>query len=187
MKVIFLDIDGVLNSTRSFIANHPRFGQNPWKTVDERNIATIDPIAVKLVNEVAHRCDAEIVVSSTHRKWFFVQTQTMQLGRHLDLPQLVEYMHNLGIEKDVIDATPILSSEGRVRGDEIALWLSKNPQVEKYVILDDDSDMLDNQLNNFVHTDNFNGFSFYDFKQAVLILGAKNEDENLSLTVPVRE
>lgn len=187
MKVIFLDIDGVLNSARSFIANHPRSDQNPWKTVDERNIATIDPIAVKLVNEVVYRCDAEIVVSSTHRKWFYVQIENMKLGSKLDLPQLIEYMRNLGIEKDVIDATPVLSSEGKTRGDEIALWLSKNLQVEKYVILDDDSDMLENQLNNFVHTDNFNGFSFNDFKRAVSILGTKNEDENLSLTVPTRK
>ena len=38
------------------------------------------------------------------------------------------------------------------RGLEIAEWLHRNP-TEKYAILDDDSDMLDNQLKHFFQTD----------------------------------
>lgn len=37
------------------------------------------------------------------------------------------------------------------RGHEIKNWLEKNP-VDNYVILDDDEDMLEEQLNNFVLT-----------------------------------
>lgn len=172
MKVIFLDIDGVLNSARSFIANHPRDNKSHWKTVDERNIATIDPIAVKMINEIAFRCNAEIVVSSTHRKWFYLSSGNMQLGPVVDLPSLIDYMHNIGIEKDVIDATPVLSGEGRCRGDEIALWLSKHPEVNNYVIIDDDCDMTQEQVEyHFVRTDNYNGLMFENFEKAILILG----------------
>ena len=183
MKVIFLDIDGVLNSARSFIANHPR-GLPTWKTMDERNIATIDPIAVKLVNELAHRLEAEIVVSSSHRKWFYMRSYSYEIGPTLDRPALITYMHGLGIEKEVIDATPVLSGEGRIRGDEIALWLSKNSGVEKYVILDDDGDMLPIQKEkHFVQTDNYNGFMFEDYQKAELILG---QNETTNIFVPSR-
>lgn len=48
----------------------------------------------------------------------------------------------------VIDVTPIMNTP---RGEEIAEWLRENP-VDRYVILDDDSDMLPEQMNNFVHT-----------------------------------
>lgn len=178
MKVIFLDIDGVLNSARSFIANHPRDNVSPWKTVDERNIATIDPIAVKMINEIAYRCEAEIVVSSSHRKWFYVSSGNMQLGPVVDLPSLIDYMRNLGIEKDVIDATPVL--HGKFRGDEIATWLSNHPEVTKYVILDDDSDMTDEQLEkHFVKTDSYDGFLFANYEKTVSILGLKENEKDI--------
>ena len=32
------------------------------------------------------------------------------------------------------------------------MWLDRNPDVENYVILDDDNDMLDSQISNFVKT-----------------------------------
>ena len=170
MKVIFLDIDGVLNSARSFIANHPRDNKAPWKTVDERNIATIDPIAVKMVNEIVYRCNAEIVVSSSHRKWFYVSSKDLRLSPILDLPSLVDYINKLGIEKSVIDATPVLSSEGRCRGDEIFLWLSNHQEVTNYVILDDDCDFLESQMNNFVRTDYMNGLTFENYQRVFSIL-----------------
>lgn len=60
---------------------------------------------------------------------------------------------------EVIDITPYCariqvdeSYESVERGYEIEEWLNKHPEVENYVILDDDDDMLDSQLNNFVRT-----------------------------------
>lgn len=51
---------------------------------------------------------------------------------------------------------PMLDSLG-VRGHEIQAWLDKHPEVEKYAILDDDSDMLPEQMPNFFKTTFQNG------------------------------
>ena len=58
------------------------------------------------------------------------------------------------VEKKIVpifDITPDLD-EG-IRGDEIQEWLDEHPEVEKYAILDDDGDMLDEQMDNFFETD----------------------------------
>jgi hypothetical protein len=38
------------------------------------------------------------------------------------------------------------------RGSEIAEWLSRHPEVDRYAIVDDDSDMLPEQVPFFVQT-----------------------------------
>lgn len=57
------------------------------------------------------------------------------------------------IERCVVklkDTTPN-SKSGR-RGEEIATWLAAHPEVTRYAILDDDSDMLPEQMPNFFRT-----------------------------------
>jgi len=52
---------------------------------------------------------------------------------------------------DFIDCTPSLPGM-TVRGDEIKAWLDAHPEVEKYAIVDDDSDMLPEQMPNLFQT-----------------------------------
>lgn len=60
--------------------------------------------------------------------------------------------------------------DGVVRGDEIKSYMSEHSEVENYVILDDDSDMCDYQLFNFVQTDPYEGITERDAKICVDIL-----------------
>jgi hypothetical protein len=58
---------------------------------------------------------------------------------------------------EVIGITPNLTygrgfSDHTPRGVEIQQWLDEHPDVTNYVILDDDSDMLEHQMKNFVVT-----------------------------------
>jgi hypothetical protein len=46
-----------------------------------------------------------------------------------------------------------------LRGEEIQEWLDKHPEVEDYAILDDDSDMMDHQFDKFHHCDSYFGMS----------------------------
>jgi hypothetical protein len=65
---------------------------------------------------------------------------------------------------EVIDITPDcndLFNEGSFewldqieRGHEVEYWLDEHPEVEKYVIFDDDNDFLPHQRGNFVRTGN---------------------------------
>lgn len=155
-KYIFLDFDGVLNSWRSDIANHG-VQSNPEQMIEAFNVIDpkFDPIAVHLVRRLVEETRAKIVVSSSWRKLNTIEG-------------LVKSFTYYGWDAPIIGMTPNLRVQ---RGYEIEDWLKTNAQPEdKYVILDDGTDMLASQGINFVNTDPRNGFSYDDFHQALKIL-----------------
>jgi hypothetical protein len=166
MKVIFLDIDGVLNHENWFkkrmtIKND--FNSKEWN--DHYPFYEFDPESVKQLNKIIDKTGAKVVISSTWRH-----------GRTIE--QLQEILDRVGFVGEVIDTTPSLNVRiGKdpagytiPRGCEIDWWLktkkfqrinwSKEKQLEfleksevkNYIILDDDSDMLYGQREHFVKT-----------------------------------
>lgn len=123
----------------------------------------IDPIAIRLLNRVTNATGAKYVISSSHRK--HVQS----------LEQLKKYFAGFGLTGEVIGSTPI--SDNGHRGTEIQEYFGKATipgEVTHYVIIDDDSDMLDYQKKfNFVHTSNQEGYSYENYKQTMNILSSK--------------
>lgn len=150
MKVIFLDIDGVLLSHRSVVA----FGRWPNDLTPD-DVAKFDPIALALLRNFCAASGAKIVLSSTWR----ILHAWQKVGDKLDLP--------------LIDATPRMLGP---RGREIAAWLSGHPEVERYAIIDDDSDMLPEQLPFFVHCDGRNGFTWPEFEKMCAIFSINPHD-----------
>lgn len=144
MKVIFLDIDGVICSIRSAVAG----GGYPWR-LKEEDIELFDGVAVKLIQKVCQKTDSKIVLSSVWR----LHHDFNLIGEKLCLP--------------IIDKTPNKASA--MRGEEIAIWLKEN-QVDKYVIVDDDSDMLVEQFSFFVKVDSRNGLSYENYERILDIL-----------------
>jgi hypothetical protein len=62
-----------------------------------------------------------------------------------------------------------------LRGEEIADWMrSRSGSISRYVILDDDSDMLPEQQANFVRTDERHGLTDADAERAIAILNGEN-------------
>lgn len=133
MKVIFLDIDGVLNSHRSAVA----FGGMPFDVHAHRG--RFDEIAIRLIGGIAEVSGAQIVLSSSWRN----DTNWEQIGPALGLA--------------IVDRTPSMLGP---RGREIAAWLAAHPEVTAYAIVDDDGDMLPEQRPYFVHTDMAEGFTW---------------------------
>lgn len=150
MKVVFLDIDGVLNSHRSCVA----YGGYPM-AVTGRDLAMFDEVAVRLVAGIVKAAGAKVVLSSTWRK---------DADWHLIGPAL-------GME--IIDRTPVRM--GR-RGEEIAAWLAEHPEVECYAIVDDDSDMLPEQQPFFVHTLHADGLSWANAAHLASLMGVSISD-----------
>ncbi|MCG3177340.1 MAG: hypothetical protein MOGMAGMI_02312 [Candidatus Omnitrophica bacterium] len=154
MKVLFLDIDGVLNSKRSAVA----FNKFPWDVKPE-DIPLFDLVAVALIRKVCKETHAKIVLSSTWRHTVGWE----RVGQALDLP--------------IIDATPT-KINGK-RGHEIEMWLerqcTRHPELQTtgitYAIVDDDSDMLEAQRPFFVQTDGENGLTLANYDALVKILG----------------
>lgn len=71
------------------------------------------------------------------------------------------------------DITPYMRS--RHRGSEIQEWLDKQTEPYRYVIFDDDTDMLDSQLPYFIQSDWLKwGLSDEDVEQAIHILNDTN-------------
>jgi HAD domain in Swiss Army Knife RNA repair proteins len=127
MKILFLDFDGVLNSTEF------------CRRVSQPGIIGLDRLAILKVNEIIRRTDCKIVVSSVHR-----------YGK--TVPELQRRLSRLGlVSKTIIDKTPE-PRDGRERGLEIQEWLDFgrwayaarvkiSPEIKSFVILDDDQDM----------------------------------------------
>jgi hypothetical protein len=122
-------------------------------------ITTMDPVAVRLLHKIVDRSKAKIVVSSTWRLWEDWETCIWGCLRQGGWPSEGQY--------PIIGRTPRLNNVPR--GLEIQTWLNDHPEVESYIILDDDSDMLEEQKPFFVHT-NFNvGLGADEWKQIAKI------------------
>ncbi len=83
--------------------------------------------AVAHLNMITEATGAKLVISSS---WRIGSRRKNQLPLHFKLE---------GVRGEVIGMTPSLDGS---RGSEIQAWLDENP-VEKFVIIDDDSDMDD--------------------------------------------
>lgn len=145
-RIIFLDIDGVLNSTRTCIAT----GGYPGEELEAKDLTRFDWIAIGLLRRLCESSGIQIVLSSSWR----IIVDIKKLGDALGLP--------------IIDKTPVLASS---RGNEIARWLNEHPEVEQWAIIDDDSDMLDSQRSRFVRTDGHEGYSWVNHLELCDIFG----------------
>ena len=122
IKVIMLDVDGVLNSGEYIHRLDGAFD-------DPKN--QMDPQAVSLFNKITDATGAKVVISSTWRLAFFKSAYPLR--------QLQCCMESYKLTGEVIDYTPQLNS----RGQEIQAWLQYRRDIEKFIIIDDDSDMGD--------------------------------------------
>ena len=149
MKVIFLDIDGVLNSIQQCIG----WGQDAY------NYVGLNKTGIRLLKKLVELTNSKIVISSTWR----------YDGKEMIEGALAAHgWEHIRLYKIIIDVTPDLAMW---RGKEIQDWLGRHPKVTDYVILDDDSDMLPEQMDHFVNTDGMIGFTIYDMVKAAEILG----------------
>lgn len=156
MKVIFLDIDGVLATWASL-----------KRQIELDGMYGFQKECVDNMNELIEKSGAEIVLSST---W-----------RFKGLDWFNPFAKKQGLCKECIDVTGHNTgkTEGGfytagTRGSEIKEWLSKHPEVDSFVIIDDDSDM-DNLKDHLVlvKPGMEKGFQKKDIEKALYILGEK--------------
>ena len=160
MKVIFLDIDGVLNSDEYL---------DKVKNSDIQGIERdVDVEKVKLLKRAIDETGARVVLSSS---WRYTRN-----ARYLK-----ELLANYGIR---VDSTPYIRDE---RGLEIKKWLSENQGVEDFIILDDEIfDSFDEELiKKLVKVSNGNGRSLgegllpKDVDEIIERLGRKKVKEEI--------
>lgn len=144
-NILFLDIDGVLNSELWF-----RKRSKSNDTRRDHDLSMIDPDAVEYLNDFVTKTECRVILSSTWR-------------RNTPLDEMTSLLKEKGFEHEVTGATPAFNDPHSVRGNEIRAWLKNNisndSDFNRYVIFDDSSDMLLWQKDNFFRTDPFTGLT----------------------------
>ncbi len=114
MKVIFLDVDGVMNST-----------DNEW----------LDLKCVDNLYTIVSQTDAKVVISSSWRDGWHKEPEL----KHLDSAEMADLeaaMQELGME--IYDKTrPQLSGVMDFRGNQIKDYIEGHENIEQFVIIDD--------------------------------------------------
>lgn len=130
MKIIFLDIDGVLNS-------HIYDGERDWKVLSD-----IDETRLPLVKKLVDETGAKIVLSSSWRSHWSVDPQLCDD----DGVYINKTFEKYGLE--IFDKTPEFDRYVE-RHDEIKSYLAdRGEKIESFVIIDD-SPFGWNELNDF--------------------------------------
>lgn len=157
MKVIFLDIDGVLNTVASSIYTNKHY--------PDVHFHWLDPMKMMYLNDIIKDVPGvQFVISSTWRKGDPEESKA----------HILEMFKIAGFEGELHEdwKTTVIWGEidGRraIRGDEIHEWLSRHPEVTHYVCIDDDGDFHDDQP--LIQTDTYEGLSFRDSQMVTFIL-----------------
>jgi hypothetical protein len=178
MKVIFLDIDGVMNCQEEMLA---MLEQNPKNRSD---ITLPSPAKCKLLKQLVDETDAEIVLSSSWRLSLSAIQKVIDVFRPYGLrldgftQEGVPQTRFKGtIYEDVKPNYTHDCYEGICiddRGAEVAYWLIKHPEVTNFVILDDESsDIIEWFPDSLVKTDLLNGLTEEKVLECIKILGGK--------------
>ena len=152
MKVVFLDYDGVVNTPMwdregHIDYNHPSNGKvNNYQ-------------AIMWLNELLCKTGASIVVTST---WRFCchKDKTYQ-----------DCLYNAGLKEKykILGCTPVFGYPMR-RKDEIEQYLNDHPEIDNFVILDDEY-VYDGHL---VQCDPYYGFGYRECIRAIEILNGNS-------------
>jgi hypothetical protein len=161
MKVIFLDIDGVLATRGSISAWHTRMTEitRSGSTEDlalEMDIrmapggkaGELDQACVDLFLRLLEQTGACVVLSSS---WRYDKRNN-------------KIWQDLFGDKWLGRTGPDLDAG---RGADIQTWLSKHPEVDKFVILDDEDSDMGEMTKFVVKTEMVNGFTDWQFSQCM--------------------
>lgn len=162
MKVVFLDIDGVLNS-------------NYWNGSHQIEISNgeyIDEKKVKLFAQIIEKTGAVIVIHSGWRFWFDDKLKPTRKGASNLVGMLRKY--NLAL----YDKTPDFTTEeirrtrkfSLVKANEIFAWLVSHTEVTNYLVIDD-LDLHNDELRKYqIRTDSTVGLTELDVENSIRIL-----------------
>lgn len=126
MNIIFLDIDGVLNTGRYQDFQEFKYGKSTFN-----HQFKFDPICMENLKEVAYEFDAYIVISSS---WRIEREEIYYI-------ELLGNLASYDLHNRVLGKTPSFST---IRGEEIKQWIiENNNKIDNFVILDDEDDMAE--------------------------------------------
>ncbi len=162
MKIIFLDIDGVLNS-------------NFWNDTHQRELSDgtlIDMDKVVLLGELVKKTNAKVVLHSGWKFWFNNNLRPVRI----ESQKLVDMLQTQDIE--IYDVTPDYTTEeiretkkfSLVKAKEIWGWLDMHQETENWIVIDD-LDLHDEHIfKRQIKTDQTIGLTKQDIERAAAML-----------------
>lgn len=163
MRIVFLDFDGVLNSEAYMHRIWKERKAGKAVTFMHRHTDEICPEMAQRVLSICEQADASVVISSS---WRLLHTME-------EIKAMLTEVGAGALAARIIGRTPSPKRLRSMRGDEIDQWLKEfGDPVTAFVILDDDSDMLNSQKPMFVQTHWQTGIMDHHVEQAVGILAA---------------
>ena len=159
-RYIFLDIDGVLNTTRNYRARF--MADEPWR--DDYG-PFFDPESVGNLRLIVTATNADIIITSS---WRYKGVDAMHtLWSIRNMPGFL-----IGITPEVV------SNDFCVRSMEINKWLAQNapesPDSYRFVIIDDSAMFLPEHMPFLIHTSANVGITADDAAKAILMLGVSD-------------
>lgn len=140
MKVVFLDVDGVLNTSKTFERVYHSFKDTGKKELD------IDSFRLEYLKRIIDETEAKIVLSST---WsgFFQKLNDKIVPRNKKGQLFYNVLNYYGIE--IYD---ILNDESYIGRECLIIdWLSKN-EVDSFIIIDDEPNMFKELIGRLIKT-----------------------------------
>lgn len=144
MKIIFLDIDGVCNSEQWYRSDE--YYLNLSKDPD------LDPHIIERLNQFTNDTGVKLVISSSWKYDSYCLERLTRAGLN-----------------NIVDSTPNLifsvPYDEFCKGIEIRSYLDSHPEIERYLILDDEiDDILSKYLSGFLLIDHGVGITEEDIK-----------------------
>ena len=155
MKVVFLDIDGVVNCSDT-------------KERSPSKVIGVEQSKIALVKQIVDATGAKLVLSSTWRiGWFYEETGSHDRDKQ-DWYYLRDEFFKQGLR--FFDYTPL--DKSRHRGTEIQAWLDKwEDEVDAYVVIDDSMyDIWEMHEDHLIETSFGYGIQDEHVKQAIELL-----------------
>lgn len=143
-KIIFLDIDGVLNSLRNVVAQ----GGFPFpnETEDQRHLeSNLDPLAIGMIKKLCLDFSCDVVL---HSSWRTV-VDPVDFGKRIGL--------------SIVDKT----SSDFSKPQSIAIYLEEHPEIKHWLVLDDDDMGVGTKQ---IRTTLDDGFVYRHFRKALKIM-----------------
>lgn len=166
-KIIFLDIDGVLNSAQSLIHfkafGYPTKIKQAYLKTGEIDCPYFDPISVSLLKAIVKTLGAKIVISSTWR-----------LNCSMQDFNLIFNYYGFNTEDVIIGKT---HNRGDSRSTQIKDWVSDN-NILDFIIIDDihESNWDEDLREKLINVNGDVGFNMINVKQILKICNKTDEE-----------
>lgn len=143
MKIIFLDVDGVLNTSKTFKRVYDLFKNTGKKELE------IDLFRLEYLKQIIDQTGAKIVLSSSWRRFFDKIDNKI-----IPLNEKGRSFYDLLNNYDIGIYDKLNNDFDNSREELVIDWLSKRDDVESFIMIDDEPSLFNVLIDRLIVTSN---------------------------------